>query len=49
MAPTKSGSPMTTNRVYLVHEHDARRIALRLVEQVSYTTRSNSYEHLHEL
>src|SRR5690606_20241765 len=36
-------------RVQLVDEHDARRIRLRLLEQVAHARRTNAHEHLDEL
>ena len=49
VASTKTRSTMTTHSVYLVHEHDARRVSLGLVEQVPNTAGSDSNEHLNEL
>src|SRR5947209_3318117 len=40
---------MAADRVDLVHEHDARRRLLRLLEQVAHTRRADADEHLDEV
>ena len=40
---------MPAHRVYLVHEHDARRVALSLLKQIPHAARAHAHEHLHEL
>ena len=40
---------LAADRVDLVHEHDAGRVALRLVEQVAHAARADAHEHLDEL
>src|SRR5687767_705396 len=40
---------LAADRVDLVDEHDAGRVALRLVEEVAHARRTHTDEHLHEL
>ena len=49
VASPKPRPTVTSHRIYLVHEHDARRVPLRLVEQVPHTGRTHPHEHLHKL
>src|SRR5204862_7342297 len=45
----EAGAALAADRVDLVHEDDARRVALGLVEQVADSARADAYEHLDEL
>src|SRR5436853_48143 len=45
----EAGAALAADRVDLVDEHDARRVALRLVEQVAHARRADADEHLDEL
>ena len=49
VAAAEAGAAMAADRVDLVHEHDARGVALRLVEQVPDAGGADADEHLHEL
>merc|ERR1719324_2235154 len=48
LVPTAAG-PLAADGIDLVDKHDARRILLRLREQVADTRCANANEHLHEL
>ena len=43
------GAAMTTDRVDLVDEDDARRVRLALLEQVAHAARADAHEHLDEV
>ncbi len=45
----QAGATLATDRVDLVHEHDARRVALGLLEEVAHAARADAHEHLDEL
>ena len=45
----QSGAAMPSHCVNLVNEHNARRVALRLLKQVPDPCRAYAHEHLHEL
>ena len=45
----EAGAAMAADRVDLVHEHDARRRLLRLLEEVSHTRGADADEHLDEV
>ena len=45
----EAGAALAADRVDLVHEHDARAVALRLVEQVAHAAGADAHEHLDEL
>src|SRR5207253_8063946 len=49
VAATEAGTAMAANRVDLVHEDDARRCLLRLLEQVAHTRGADADKHLHEV
>src|SRR4249919_2140001 len=49
MPAAEAGATVTAYRVDLVHEHDARRGLLRLLEQVAHTRRADAHEHLDEV
>ena len=49
VATTHAGATMTTDGVDLVDEDDARRVLLRLLEQVTNTTRADANKHLDEV
>src|SRR4029079_3015916 len=44
VASAEAGAALAADRVDLVHEHDARRVALRLVEQVAHATGADAHE-----
>jgi hypothetical protein len=44
----EAGAALAADRVDLVHEHDARGIALGLVEQVAHAAGADAHEHLDE-
>src|SRR5204863_8333506 len=45
----EAGAAMAADRVDLVHEHDARRGLLRLLEEVADARRADADEHLDEV
>ena len=45
----EAGAALAADRVDLVHEHDARAVALGLVEQVAHAAGADAHEHLDEL
>ena len=45
----EAGAALAADRVDLVDEDDARRVALRLIEQVAHAARADADEHLDEL
>ena len=45
----ESGATLATDGVNLIDEHDARRVALGLIEEVAHTRGTNTNEHLNEL
>ena len=45
----EAGATLAADRVDLVDEHDARRVALRLIEQVAHARGADADEHLDEL
>ena len=49
VAAAEAGAALAADRVDLVHEDDARRVALGLVEQVADAARADADEHLDEL
>src|SRR3954468_19861542 len=49
VAAAEAGAALAADRVDLVDEDDARRIALRLVEQVAHSAGADADEHLDEL
>ena len=49
VAAAEAGAALAADRVDLVHEDDARRVALGLVEQVAHAARADADEHLDEL
>src|SRR6266540_1630183 len=48
MAAPEPGATMTTDRIDLVYENDARRVSLGLIEQVTHTRGADAHKHLHE-
>ena len=49
VAAAKSGASMSSHRVYLIHEDDAGRVALRLLEEIAHAARAHANEHFYEL
>src|ERR1700674_177765 len=49
VAAAQAGAPLASDGVDLVDEHDARRVLLRLVEQVADAAGADADEHLDEL
>ena len=49
MATTQTRTTMATNRIDLVHEHNARRRLLRLLKQIPHTRRTHTHKHLDEI
>ena len=49
VAATEAGATLAADGVDLVHEDDAGRVALRLIEQVADAARADTDEHLDEL
>ncbi len=49
VAAAEAGAALAADRVDLVDEDDARRVALGLVEQVAHAAGADADEHLHEL
>ena len=49
MGAAEAGAALAADRVDLVHEHDARAVALGLVEQVTDAAGADAHEHLDEL
>ena len=49
VAAAEAGAALAADRVDLVHEHDARAVALGLVEQVAHAAGADAHEHLDEL
>ena len=49
VAAAEAGAALAADRVDLVDEHDARRVALGLVEQVAHAAGADADEHLDEL
>ena len=49
VSAAETGAAMATDRVDLVHEHDARRRLLRLLEQVAHARGADADEHLDEV
>src|SRR5262245_8573671 len=49
VAAAEPGTAMAPDRVDLVHEDDAGRVLLALLEQVAHTRRADADEHLHEV
>ena len=45
----QAGAALAADRVDLVDEHDARAVALGLVEEVAHAAGADAHEHLHEL
>ena len=49
VAAAQAGAAMAAHCVDLVHENDARRVALGLIEQVAHAAGADAHEHLDEL
>ena len=49
VAAAHAGATLAADRVNLVHEDDARRVLLRLLEQVAHTGGTHADKHLHEV
>src|SRR5919198_2192352 len=49
VAAAETGTAVTADGIDLVHEHDARRCLLRLLEQVAHTRSADADEHLDEI
>ena len=49
VAAAESGAALAADRVDLVDEDDARRVALRLVEEIAHAAGADADEHLDEL
>src|SRR6266516_4890307 len=49
VATAEPGAAVPADRVDLVHEHDRRRVRLRLLEQVAHPRGADADEHLHEV
>src|SRR5204862_2472433 len=49
VAAAEPGAAVASDGVYLVHEDDAGRVLLGLLEQVAHSTRAHADEHLDEI